>query len=141
MRRQQRIEPGVALTWREARHIGNKPVAPPRHGLDEGDVARMHGELPAQARNGLLEAVVAHGHVLPTGLDQIVLRDNLTSPLHEKHQHVELAIGHRHRLTGHDQTPFRWEELERLEPKAHTGRHGATATPPACPGWELCRCA
>ena len=32
-----------------------------------------------------------------------------------------MPIGHRHRLACHDQTPFPREELERLDPKAHTG--------------------
>ena len=82
-----------------------------------------NGEQPAQARDRLLEAVVADGDVFPAGLDQVVLRDNLARTFHQHQQDVELPVGDRDRLAGGGQAASCGKELERLEDEARRGRH------------------
>ena len=124
MRREQRIESGIAFTRRHPRHLGAEAVSPPRNRFDAGGAARMAAEQPAQARDRLLEAVVADGHVLPPGLQQVVLGDDLPGSRHEQKQDIELPLGNRDRFPGGGQTTPGRIELEGLENEARTGRHG-----------------
>ena len=123
MRRQQRIEPGVAFLRRLSRDGRPEPVAAPWHRLDEGGVPGRRAEQPAQARDRLFDAVVADGDVLPAGLQQIVLRDNLAGPRHQQQEDVELPVRHRDRFAGGSQPPARRIELETVEDEAHARRH------------------
>ena len=123
MRREQRIEPGIAFTRRRPRHGDAEAVSTPRDRLDVGDAAGG-AEKPAQARDRLLEAVVAHRHVLPPGLQQIVLGDDLARAGHEQEQDIELPLGNRDRFPGGGQTTSSRIELEGFEDEACAGRHG-----------------
>ena len=84
----------------------------------------MGAEQPAQARDRLLEAVVADRHVLPPGLQQIVLGDDLAGTGDEQEKDVELPIGDRDRFPGDGQATSSRIELEGLEDEARAGRHG-----------------
>ena len=72
-------------------------------------------ENPPERRDGLFEAVVGDGHVLPCRGNQIVLGDDLSGLRHQPQQHVELALGDRDRFAGLRQAPPRRIERERLE--------------------------
>lgn len=85
----------------------------------------MGTENPAQARDRLLDAVVADGDVLPPGLEQIVLGDDLAGSHHEEAQHIELPVGDRDRLPGSGQATLIGVELEGFEDIARTSWHGA----------------
>ena len=124
MRREQRIEPGVALARRHprdgARRSGSRAAEPSRCTARRSEAA----EQPAQARDRLLEAVVADRDVLPPGLEQVVLGDDLPGARHEQQQDIELPVGHRDRFPGGGQTTPGGIELERFEDEPRAGRHG-----------------
>ena len=126
MRRQQRVEPGIAFTRRHPRHGGAEAVSTTRNRLDAG--TRMAAEQPAQARDRLFKAVVADRYVLPPGLQQVVLGDDLASTGHEQEKDIELPLGNRDRFPGGGQTTSSRIELEGFENEARTSRHAVNCT-------------
>ena len=123
MRREQRLEPGVGLARGAARHGDAETVAAPRNRFD---VPRA--EKPPEARDRLLEAVVANRDVLPAGLEQIVLGDDLPGPRHEQQQHIQLPIGNRDRFSRGAQAASNGIELERFEDESRACPHGRIVT-------------
>ena len=107
-----------------ALHRNAEPVTAPWHGFDERAAGRMVAQDPAQARDRLFEAVVAHRNVSPPGLQQVVLGDDLPGSRHEQKEHIELALGDRDRFPGNGQTTSGSIELEGLENEPRAGRHG-----------------
>src|SRR5438046_268848 len=80
--------------------------------------ARMTAKKPAQAGDRLFEAVVADGDVLPSDLQQIVLRDDLAGAGDQQEQDVELPLRDRDRFPGRDETASSRIELEGFEDEA-----------------------
>ena len=124
MRGEERIEPGVAFTRCQARHGHAEAVPTPRDRLDVGDAVRAGAEKPAKARDRLLEAVVAHRHIIPAGLEQVVLGNDLAGAGHEQEKDVELPFRNRDRFPRGSQTTSSRIKLEWFEGEARAGGHG-----------------
>ena len=125
MRREQRNEPGVTFTRCPSRHGDGETIATPRNGLDVG-AARMCAKTPAQARDGLLERVVAHRHVLPSRFQQVVLGDDLAGTSNEQVKNVQLSVGKRDGFCSGGQAPSSRIQLEGSKNKERAARHGLT---------------
>src|SRR6185436_8025091 len=118
---------GIAFTRRLPRDGAAEAVAAPRHRLDERH-ARSGAEQPAQARDRLLDAVVADRDILPAGFEQVVLGDDLAGAADEEKEDIELPIGHRYRLAGRGQAASCRIELETVEHEAWAARHAGIVT-------------
>jgi hypothetical protein len=66
----------------------------------------------AQARNGLLDAVVGDSNALPGGIDQFVFGNDLAGPAYQQQENFKMAIRYEHLLTVTVQTAARELELE-----------------------------
>lgn len=84
----------------------------------------MRTKKPAQARDRLLETVVTNRHVLPSGLQQVVLGDDLAGTSNEQEKNVELPLGNRHGFSGGGQAASSRIKLEGFEDEARAGQHG-----------------
>jgi hypothetical protein len=96
----KRFEPGIAFARRRPRHRHAEAVSAPWDRFDVGGPVRVDAKQPAQTGDCLLDAVVSNGHVLPAGLQEIVLSYDLTSLGDEQKQHVELVVRDGHGFSG-----------------------------------------
>ncbi len=123
VRREERLQPGIGFPRRGSRDRRDEAIPAPGHRLDKGHLRCFCAEQTPKRRDDLLEAVVADGHVLPAGLNEVVLRHDLAGPRHEEQQHVELPIGDLDRFAAAHQAWTGGVELERREEESCAGGH------------------
>jgi hypothetical protein len=86
---------------------GDEAIAEARHRLD-----RVGSEQLAQRRDLLLDVVVRHDHVVPDGVQELLLADEPAGPLGEQTQQIERTGAEVRGVAIDQQAPFARLQLE-----------------------------
>jgi hypothetical protein len=121
--RQQRVDRGIIGTRGRPAHGRRKPVAAPCEGLDVRGAIILLAKGPPQAGDGLLEAVVSDGDILPRCLDQRLLRQHSARIGDQRRQDRNVAVRKGDRLGPAQQPPRTRVEMKWAEGKDRAGRH------------------
>ena len=108
----------------------DEAVAVARDGADEGGLARVVAQGPAQGPYGLAQGPVRDHHVAPDRVEDLPALDDFAPPLDEQHQQVEVARDQRHLAAAPDEraTGGREDEIaERVPRLALRDRHRGNA--------------